>query len=190
MIGYRTLSTDSTMARICVFHDRNDLQVARTTSDAVRSIGHDSWMANSDSGEDWRKEVSQALHQPDCLAAIVIWSKAASGNEIVIDEAEEAKRARRPLLFILCADVELPLGFRNRPRLLLNDSGAYGEKTISDIGEKLARVLESAGQQSRRLIEIELGGKKLKTPAFIFSVSSFETQISLARTLELLKLLR
>jgi queuine/archaeosine tRNA-ribosyltransferase len=176
------------MARICIFHDRDDLQLAGLCSAAARLIGHDPWIANSDSGGNWRDDVARALRRPDCLAAVVIWSDTALQNQIVIEEAEEAVRVRRSLLSILRDDVQLPLGLRNTPRLLLRDVNVAAENIIEEIADKLTRVIESAGQESHRLSEIDLHGRKLKSPAFVFSVSSFETQISPARTLELLAL--
>jgi queuine/archaeosine tRNA-ribosyltransferase len=176
------------MPRICIFHDRQDFDLARIAAKAVESLGHDYWMANSHSGGDWRRDVIDALSATNCIAAIVVWSEKAVANTIVVEEAEEALRARRPLLGVLRGNVQLPIGLRNLPRLLLSDSTGTGTENTTEISEKLARVLQSAGQASQRVRDIVLDGKRLSTPAFVFSVSSFETQISPARTLELLNL--
>jgi hypothetical protein len=123
------------MSRICIFHDRQDFDQARLTADAVRALGHEPWLANSHSGGDWRRDVSEALRDPQCVAAVVVWSFAALSNTIVVEEAEEVLLIGRPMLGLVLGDLHLPIGLRNTPRLLLEE-GASPEEVTHAIRDK------------------------------------------------------
>jgi queuine/archaeosine tRNA-ribosyltransferase len=178
------------MSLVCVFHDRAEFRHAEAIAEIVQSAGHTPWLANRDAHVDWRTEVEMALTRSDCMGSIVIWSLTSTVNRIVVEEAEATLNAGRKLLGLVLGTARPPIGLRNTPRILLPDwdGSSEDEATMSLIREKLAGRTRNEAKSTTRIDEIVLEGRTLQRPTFVFSVSSFETQISPAHTLELLNL--
>jgi hypothetical protein len=115
---------------ICIFHDRAELRHAEGAAAIVAATGHTPWLAIRDSHADWRTDVQQALARPNCLGAIVIWSLASIENQIVVDEADATVRAGRKLLGLVLDNAQPPIGFANRPRIVLPDWN--GSQTMTE----------------------------------------------------------
>jgi queuine/archaeosine tRNA-ribosyltransferase len=177
------------MALICIFHDRAELRHARAIDKLVAAAGFVPWLADSDSIGNWRDDVVAALARPDCVGAIVIWSENSIKNAIVVGESEVALRTNRKLLGVVLNDVRPPIGLENTPRVLVkNWDGSEDYSGLDALRTKIAHMATPVGESVRRISEVVVDGRTLACPAFVFSVSSFETQISPARTLELLNL--
>jgi len=176
------------MALICIFHDRSEINHARSIVAVVSAAGHKAWLTDTDSVGDWRKDVQAALSRPECVGAIVVWSPDSIKNPIVVEEAELCLHLGRRILGVVIKGVELPLGLRWTPRVVA-DSWDGTAQSIDQLPlrQKMMRLTQPESETSR-ISEVVLNGKKLRCPAFVFSVSSFETQISPAKTLELLDL--
>lgn len=174
---------------VCVFYDRSELCHAKAVAAVIEAEGLVTWIADRDALHDWRHDITGILGGSDCLGAVVIWSEAAARNPIVIGEADATIRAGRRLLNLLLADVHPPLGLESVPRVLLRDwDGSIDNPVLKPVRERIVRMAASATNPNTRIDEIVLEGRTLQCPAFVFSVSSFETQISPAKTLELLNL--
>ena len=170
------------MKKIVVFYDSADLPVARKVVQEINASGFSSWLADDDSRTDWHTEVEELLPSDDCVGAVVIWSQASKKNSIVRDEAREVTRAKKPLLGLLLNDAgEAPYGLRDGPRHQL---GCGGDGSFEgQLVPKIEAVFGSIKTQERALV---LNDRKLLAPSMVLSVSSFETQIEPAPTLNLL----
>jgi queuine/archaeosine tRNA-ribosyltransferase len=177
------------MSLICIFHDRAELAHAKTIAQLVQTAGHTAWLADNDANESWRSDIEAVLARSDCLGAVVVWSEAAIKNSIVVEEAETVVGAHRQLLAVVLDQVRPPIGLRNTSRVVLQHwDGSPQDANLDSLREKIARMAKPARQAPARIDEVTFDARRLPCPVFVFSISSFETQISPAKTLELLNL--
>jgi queuine/archaeosine tRNA-ribosyltransferase len=177
------------MPKFCIFHDRREITHARVLSTKLAQAGIPCWLADSHNIQNWRNEVDSHLNDRDYVGALVIWSGDAANNAIVLSEAEATLRAKKTLLAVVVDDVGPPLGLSNTPRVDMRGwDGAETDPRIETVIEKAARIARDGAKTASPITEIEIGAarKKLLCPAYVFSVSSFETQITPAKLVELL----
>jgi queuine/archaeosine tRNA-ribosyltransferase len=151
------------------------------------------WWAGDIVHGDWEEQVRAEI--PKSSAFVPVLSKHAKGGRKVIikDEMRIAKTHKRPILPFLIGPAEIPIGFGD-----LNHTEAHG--WVGDDGhtgyqrlkEKISAVLsreKSSSKGLQRLRELKVRDKELRLPAFIFSLSSHETQVNPNEGTNLLRLL-
>ena len=161
------------MKRIIVFYDSSDIALAREVAKEINAAGFLSWLADDDSRTDWNSEVEELIASENCVGAVAIWSRAATKNSIVRDEAREITRVAKPLLGLHLGDGgNAPIGLRDGPRHQLERGGSG--KLGGQLTSKIKAVFSVDTNLERVLV---LNDKKLLAPSMVLSVSSFETQI-------------
>jgi hypothetical protein len=83
----------------------------------LKELGYGAWLAATDGIADWRREVADKVADPNCIGVIPIWSMSSTVNEIVVDEADEARKAGRQILGVILEGAEPPIGFRQTARV-------------------------------------------------------------------------
>lgn len=140
------------------------------------------WSALDIDHGDWQQVVREKIR--DCGAVIAILSGHARNERTMIfrDEIDLALKCTKPVLPFVIGEAEIPLGIGP-----LNRTEAIGWKGSEDdsgfqqlkkkVGAALGALRGDAGELARP-ISMSIHGKNLKLPAFIFSLSSHETQVS------------
>ena len=164
------------MHTFCIFHDRADLKHARTIASRLEAAGFSCWLADSHSIKGWRNDVETNLRRNECVGAIVIWSNDSLNNSIVLSEATETLRHKKTLLAVLVENLGAPLGLENTPRVDMTGwDGSEADQRLEVVIDKASKISRDHGGSSQQINELTVGKKVLQCPAFVFSVSSFET---------------
>src|SRR5262245_12333086 len=102
-----------TMADVFISYSQKDRDLARSLADFLAECGYDLWWDYElVGGVKFRSEIGAQLEA--AKAAIVIWTATSVESDWVVEEAEEAKHARK-LIATRVADLDyraIPLGFR------------------------------------------------------------------------------
>lgn len=187
---------------ICIFYSKKDLTFVARIEGIVQALGARAWYADSNAKKNWRDEVKVQLNSKNYIGSIVLWSKASIDNETVCDEAEDAKNKDKPILGIFLDACLAPAGMRQFPRypadgVLANTARGTAElreriNNVFSISHRLGTVVRNlpsgtaASTTATPSSHVHLGRALLLRPAFIFSISSFETQIAPSKAIELL----
>jgi hypothetical protein len=179
---------------ICIFYSKTDLAVVRRIEETIKALGVRAWYADRDAKKHWRREVRSQLEHDQYIGTIVLWSKASIANDTVSDEVEDAKNREKPVLAVFLQECQAPVGLRMFPRYpatgaLRSTSNGYAElhARISEVfsttehaapAENDHKGSEDAQIATRLRSHVRFGRASLLRPAFMFSISSFETQIS------------
>ncbi len=180
------------MAEICVVYLSEDEAVVEELVGLLRKHW-DVWWAGDIAHGDWEEAVRSEV--PKCSALVPVLSQHAKGERTTIlkDEMTLAKRLKRPIFPFLIGQCDLPLGFGR-----LNHTSAYGwlgEEKHQGFQQLKAKVAQTIGSGRKgldrfgRMRELTVRGKTLQLPAFAFSLSSHETQVTPAEGATLLRLL-
>lgn len=178
------------MAEICVVYLSEDAAVVENLVRLLRKKWK-VWWASDIAHGDWEKTVRAEIS--NCLALVPVFSQHATGERTAIlkDEMFLAKRQKKPIFPFLIQKTDLPLGFDG-----LDKTAAYGwhgeedNRGYKQLKRKLASTIgrglgESAG--SMRMQTLTIRGKTLRLPAFAFSLSSHETQVTPSEGVTLLR---
>ncbi len=191
------------MADICVIYKSEDQEVTEHLVKLLRRNWSTWWSPDTAHG-DWEEQVRTEV--PRSKMVIAVLSEHINGDKgaILKDEMTLAKNEGIPLLPFLIGPTTVPLGFGR-----LDHVKAYGwtgngdaeefkllsTKIKSTIGRgeqaSIARsAATSTGEQAtvHRASELLIGRKILQLPAFVFSLSSHETQVSPLEGAEILNL--
>lgn len=192
---------------VCIYYDQTNIRAAEALSEILSALGVMPWVADRHAEQDWRLELAQNLSKPNYSGSIVLWCNKSIRNSIVIDEVNDARKIKKPILAIMIEDVVAPAGLRDVPRFASYGwTGQIDIQAQTLIREKLASHFKisqpskvepkngskigsaMANPQAQIADATALGTRLVRSPLFIFSVSSFETQISPKIAIELLTL--
>jgi len=162
------------MPDICVFYARED---KRLVSKLVELLGRkwDVWWDDKINQGYWDKCVQEIL--PSARSVVVVWSAISVKKDIVVDEINLAKERNIPIYPILFDDVKPPLGFgRLRSIEVFGWRGEPDHPGIAHLFVKLEEGFAKSIQEKRAML-LRIDEKEVQLPCFVFSVSSFETQL-------------
>lgn len=169
------------MAEICVIYLSEDEAVVERLVALLRK--HWSvWWARDIAHGDWEEFLRAEI--PKSLAIVPVLSGHAKGlrKKILKDEMGLADIQRKPILPFLIGPAEVPFGFGG-----LNHIRAYGwngKEEHQGYQELKSKIVETIRRSHdfpigiERPQELVVRGKALQLPAFVFSLSSHETQVS------------
>ena len=166
------------MADICIAYLSEDEPLVKQLVSLLRQ-DWDVWWAGDIVHGDWEEQVRTEI--PKSSAFVPVLSKYAKGERKVIikDEMRIAKMHKRPILPFLIGPAEIPIGFGD-----LNHTEAHGwvgderHTGYQRLKEKISAVLKPSSKGVQRLRELKVRDKELRLPAFVFSLSSHETQVN------------
>jgi len=128
---------------------------------------------------DWGAMLREELPQCDCVVPVLSDTVKGERKAILKDEMRLAMLHSKPIIPFIIGAAEVPIGFGD-----LNHTEAFGwrgdpkQPGYQQLVSKIATVVDgSSGSDLRRPNEASIGGKPIRMPSFIFSVSSFETRL-------------
>ena len=180
------------MAEICVVYVSEDETVVERLVDLLRR-NWKVWWARDIAHGDWEAAVREAIARS--ASVVTVLSQHAKGERalIVKDEMRFAKQKGKPLFPFLIGDAEVPLGFGGLSYTSARGwSGNEGDAGYRELKGKIAATI-GTGRRRDGLLErpkqLSVRDKSLALPAFVFSVSSHETQVTPKEGVPLLQFL-
>ncbi len=181
------------MAELCVVYLSEDETTVEKLVKLLRRHW-DVWWARDMSHGDWEETVRAEI--PKSLALVPVLSQHAKGERMRIlkDEMRLASTHGKKIFPFLIGRADIPLGFGG-----LNHTEAYdwngdeGGQGYQYLKAKIAATIGDGRNTSatlERLKELTVRDKVLRLPAFAFSLSSHETQVSPTEGATLLRLLQ
>jgi hypothetical protein len=162
------------MPDICVFYAREDKRLVSKLVELLSKKWNVWWDDKINQGY-WDKCVQAIL--PSARSVVVVWSAISVKKDIVVDEINLAKERNIPIYPILLDDVKPPLGFgRLRSIEAFGWRGEPNHPGIAHLFAKLEDGFKKSIQEKRAML-LRIGEKEVQLPCFVFSVSSFETQL-------------
>jgi adenylate cyclase len=135
------------MAKVFISYSREDLDRAKSLSEALGLHGHEVWWdRHIEGGSRFVNEIDRALK--DAAAIIVLWSEASVASAWVQDEAAEGRETGR-LVPVLIQSCKPPLGFRQYQSIDLTGWTGDGEPAhFASLLRAIDQTIASAGKQS------------------------------------------
>lgn len=169
------------MADICVIYLSEDEAIVERLVVLLRK--HWSvWWARDIAHGDWEEALRAEI--PKSLAIVPVLSGHVKGGRkrILKDEMELAETGKIPIFPFLIGPAQVPLGFGG---LHHTQAHAWGgnetNQGYQQLKEKIAKTIGKGYTASRgceRAQELMIREKTLQLPAFVFSLSSHETQVT------------
>lgn len=177
---------------ICVLYVSEDEQVVERLV-ALLSKRWRTWWAREIAHGDWETIVREAILRS--TAVVPVFSAHATGDRtrIIKDEMRFAQQNDKPILPFFIGTTNAPLGFGGLDRTSAHGwIGEEGHAGYRELTAKLAATIGNGRRDDGSLVRpptLSIRGKTLALPAFVFSLSSHETQVTPKEGLELLKFL-
>lgn len=172
--------------RTCVvIFASEDVELARATVSALKGPSLNVWWSEDINQGKWPDHVRTQIQ--NCDAVVPIVTRHTSIKPIFSDEWRYAESCNRPIFPLAIDPVGTPLGMGGWVRI--DAAGWNGEAdhpALIQLKEKLAKHFREVNGSVVRHNSIPIGGKSLQLPAFVYSLSSFETQLDPVNGLELL----
>jgi hypothetical protein len=168
-----------------VIYANEDRELASTLVRHLRSWGLDMWWAEEDLTQgQWDAVVRKRIEHCDALVPLV--SAHTGFHQIFTDEWSHAEAHDRPIFPIVFDKIGIPLG-KGRFSYTLASDYLSGAQAFDALKAKVVKYFEKKRRTDRtRPREIAVGEKTVPLPNFVFSLSSFETQIHPLDGLQLL----
>lgn len=167
------------MAEICVVYLSEDEAIAERLVFLLQKHW-DVWWARDIAHGDWEEAVRAEIGKS--MAVVPVLSQHTKGKRktILKDEMRCAEKEGKPIFPFLIGDADVPFGFGD-----LNHTEAHGwageeEQGYLQLKGKIAATI-GAGHKGNHALDrqqvLTVRGKTLHLPAFVFSLSSHETQV-------------
>lgn len=169
------------MHEICVIYLSEDESLVDRLVSLLRR-NWNVWWAKDIAHGDWEEAVREAILKSSAVVPVLSAYAKGERKTILKDEMRFAKRHKKPIFPFLIGAAEVPFGFGDLNHTKAN--GWTGEEEHSgyqQLKEKVRRAIGKGCQPlacAGRAQELAIGQKVLKLPAFVFSLSSHETQVS------------
>ena len=174
------------MSDLCVVHASEDEAVSSQLVTLLKQHW-DVWSDADIAEGEWDKHVRAAIEQSKGVVALL--SQEAAQKPIFKDEVRYAQKLNKFIFPFAIETAEMPLGLGSINRT--DAFGWHGEENhrgYKALLKKIRQAMGAQGPQRRRALVIN--GKEIPLPYFVFSVSSFETQISPKDGLQLFTVLK
>lgn len=168
------------MAEICVIYLSEDEAIVGQLVTLLKN-NWDVWWARDIAHGDWEEAVRSEIDKS--TAVVVVLSQHAKGKRktIIKDEMRYAQNKSKKIFPLLIGPADVPFGFGD-----LNHTEAHGwkgEENNSGYQQLKNKISATIGGERNahnglaRPQDIIVRGKTLRLPAFVFSLSSHETQV-------------
>lgn len=173
--------------RCVVIFASEDDDIARKLVGAITAMGFDGWSSHRIATGQWNVLVDQVLGTCDAVVPLV--TRHTRQKQIFSDEWRTAEQLQKPIFPFTMDPNGTPLGFGQYSRTDAADwDGTSGHAAIAGLHDRL-RAHFGAPQGSAtgtgRLMSLQLDGRQFDLPAFVYSLSTFETQLDPRDGLEL-----
>lgn len=169
------------MADICVIYLSEDEAIVGRLVVLLRKHWSVWWARDIDHG-DWEEALRTEI--PKSLAIVPVLSAHVKGGRkrILKDEMELAETGKKPIFPFLIGPAQIPLGFGGLHHTKAHDwDGNEGHQGYQQLKSKIAKTIGEGRNVPRgieRAQELIVREKALQLPAFVFSLSSHETQVT------------
>jgi hypothetical protein len=172
-------------ARCVVIFATEDDNMARKLADAISAMGYEGWSSHQIAQGQWNVVVDKALES--CAAVVPLVTRHTRLKQIFHDEWKTAELLHKPIFPFTVDHAGTPMGFGQYS--FTDASGWDGTPNHPAIAALRDRLRVEFGpdrsQGTCRLESLSLDGKQLALPAFVYSLSTFETQLDPRDGLEL-----
>ena len=169
------------MAEICVIYLSEDEDVVGRLVTLLQKHW-DVWWAHDLAHGAWEKAVRNEIGKSTAVVAVLSQHAEGERKTIITDEMRYAEKEGKTIFPFLIDPADVPFGFGD-----LNHTEAYGWNGAENhpgylqLKNKISTTI-GGGRNSNNGIarpqELTVRGKILRLPAFIFSLSSHETQVN------------
>lgn len=169
------------MAEICVIYLSEDEAVVGDLVTLLRKHW-DVWWARDIAHGDWEEAVRDEIGKSVAVVSVLSQHVKGKRKKIIKDEMRYADQINKTIFPFLIGPAEVPLGFGD-----LNHTEAHGwagkenHSGYQQLKNKIAATIgngNNAHDGLARPQELTVRGKLLRLPAFVFSLSSHETQVN------------
>lgn len=169
------------MPEICIIYLSEDEPIVGGLVSLLRKHW-DVWWAQDIVHGDWEEAVREKILKSSAVVSVLSQHAKGKRTAIIRDEMLFAKEHEKPMFPFFIGPPEVPLGLRG-----MSATRAYGwngeeaHVGYQQLQGKIAKTIGKGRQASlgsERAQELQIGGKTLKLPAFVFSLSSHETQVT------------
>lgn len=166
------------MADLCVVYLTEDEAVVERLVEALRAQWSVWWARDIPHG-DWELAVRREIDACEALVPVISDHSVPERMPIVRDEIHYALSRDKAVLPFLIGQADMPFGMGTLNRT--EAPGWIGEgddARLHTLRGKIRQVVPEREGGMRRPDTLTIGGKHLRLPAFAFSLSSHETQVS------------
>lgn len=169
------------MAEICVIYLSEDESVVERLVLLLRK--HWSvWWARDITHGDWEEALRDEIPKSLCIVPVLSGYAKGRRKRILKDEMELAETSKKPIFPFLIGPAQVPLGFGGLHHTKAHDwEGSEAHQGYQQLKSKISKTIGKgriAPRGSERAQELIVRKKALRLPAFIFSLSSHETQVT------------
>lgn len=180
------------MTEICIVYLSEDETVVGMLVSLLRKHW-DVWWARDLAHGAWEEAVRAEISRTILLVPVLSHHATIERMAILKDEMRYAKDQNKPILPFIISPSDIPFGFGDLNHTLAYEwNGEEEHQGFKELFTRIAATIEqerTATQGTERLQECIIQGKTLKLPAFSFSLSSHETQVTPNDGARLLQLL-
>lgn len=174
-----------TPRRACIIYASEDKNLAKKLAAGLKTPLLHVWSAEDIKHGKWEQRVKKEIVESDAVIPIV--SKHTQDKPIFADEWDFAVTQNRPIFPFAIDASGTPLGKGGYTRTDARDwSGDLSHPGFISLKQKLSDYFAESGVACERPEAVSVGFKALSLPAFVFSLSSFETQLNPLDGLELM----
>lgn len=169
------------MAEICVIYLSEDETIIGQLVTLLNKYW-DAWWANNLAHGLWEKNVRKEIAKAKAVIAVLSQHADVDRMAILTDEMRYAQKQGKPIFLFLINPAEIPFGFGG-----MHHTEAYGwdgdenNSGYLQLKNKIAATIGDGRNVQHGLVrpqELKVRGKTLRLPAFVFSLSSHETQVN------------
>lgn len=169
------------MSEICVIYLSEDEAVVGQLVTLLKKHW-DVWWAHDIAHGDWEEAVRNEIGKSKAVVSVLSQHAKGKRKTIIKDEMRYAEKEGKKIFPLLIGPADVPFGFGD-----LNHTEAHGwngeedDSGYQQLKSKIAATI-GGGRNSQnglaRPQELIVRGKTLRLPAFVFSLSSHETQVT------------
>ncbi len=175
------------MKKACVvIFAREDVQLSRLVVAGLQSPRLIAWSSEDLNHGNWEQQVREKMDQ--CDAVIPIVTRHTRDKSIFVDEWHYAESRSRPIFPFIIEPEGIPLGMgRNVGVEAPGWTGDCSHSAFVVLKQRLNDHFFGGPDGSTRPESLALGSKSMRLPSFVFSLSSFETQLDPINGLQLME---
>lgn len=169
------------MAEICVVYLSEDEAIVSQLIILLRKHW-DVWWARDIAHGDWEEAVRAKILKSSAVVPVLSQYAKGERKTIIKDEMRYAKKEGKPIFPFLISTADVPFGFGDLSHTEAH--GWTGEETHQGYQQLKAKIAKTIGKGRtapsgiERVQELIVREKVLRLPAFVFSLSSHETQVT------------
>lgn len=169
------------MAEICVIYLSEDEAIVGQLVTLLKKHW-DVWWAHDIAHGDWEEAVRSEIDKSTAIVAVLSQHAKGKCKMIIKDEMRYAEKTGKKIFPLLIGPADVPFGFGD-----LNHTEAHGwsgeesDSGFQQLKSKITATIGGGRSSQNGLVrpkELIVRGKTLRLPAFVFSLSSHETQVT------------